>query len=172
MPSQMVCEVTMVVPTKAVTRHVGIMQLMMTPAQPRRHKALASICIPVEAMTSRWREESSQTLEKCTISAVRPASSSFNATPDLNVGLAAVLRASLGVLHIVVLLNSGGTGAAEEPPAQDQQPCGGPAEVQRGPQLPPLSVGHDGVVEITNDGVGSPADGDQHHDACDDKDDS
>lgn len=53
----------MVVPTKAVTRHVGIMQLVMTPAQPRRHKALASICIPVEAMTSRWRRESSQTLE-------------------------------------------------------------------------------------------------------------
>lgn len=51
MPSQMVWEVTMVLPTKAVTRHMGIMQLMMTPAHPTRQRMLANICIPMEAMT-------------------------------------------------------------------------------------------------------------------------
>lgn len=47
----------MVLPTKAVTRHIGIMQQMMTPNQPRRHRALASICIPKEAMVSLWLQK-------------------------------------------------------------------------------------------------------------------
>lgn len=56
MPSQMVWDVTMVVPTKAVTRHMGSKQLMMTPAHPMRQRTLANICIPMEAMMQGQRE--------------------------------------------------------------------------------------------------------------------
>lgn len=97
--------------------------------------------------------------------------SRFRRFGTLDVRLAAVDRASFGILHVVVVL-FGGAGAAEEPPAQEQQPCGGPADVERGPQLPPLGVGQDGVVEVPDDGVGGPADGDQHQEASDDEDDA
>lgn len=76
---------------------------------------------------------------------------------------------SLGVLHVVALLFAGRTGAAEEPPAEEQQRRRGPAVVERRPQLPPLSVVQDGAVEIANDGVGGPADGSQHQEACNDE---
>lgn len=56
MPSQMVWDVTMVLPTKAVTRHMGSMQLMMTPAHPTRQRMPANICIPMEAIMQRPRE--------------------------------------------------------------------------------------------------------------------
>lgn len=89
----------------------------------------------------------------------------------LDVRSAALHWASLGILHIIVALISGGTRAAEETPAQEQEPSWAPPNVERSPQLPPLSVGQDGVVEIPNDGVGGPADGDEHHQARNDEGD-
>ncbi|TNN48297.1 hypothetical protein EYF80_041507 [Liparis tanakae] len=62
--------------------------------------------------------------------------------------------------------------AAEEPPPQEQQPRRGPADVERGPELPLLRAGQDGVVEITDNGAGAPADGNEHQEACDDEDDA
>lgn len=56
MPSQMICDVIMVLPTKAVTRHMGSMQLKMTPVHPMRQRTLANICIPMEAMMQSQRE--------------------------------------------------------------------------------------------------------------------
>lgn len=91
---------------------------------------------------------------------------------DLNVSLAAVCRSRLRVLDIIVVLISGGTGAAEEAPSQEQQPRRAPADVERGPELPLLSAGQHGVVEITNNGAGAPADGNEHREACGDEDDA
>lgn len=99
-----------------------------------------------------------------------PDSGSSRRFGILDVRFAAVDRASFGILHVIVVL-FGRAGAAEEPPAQEQQPCGGPADVERCPELPPLSIGQDGVVEVPDDGVGGPADGDQHQEASDDEDD-
>lgn len=51
MPSHMVSEVTMVVPMKAVTRHIGMMQDRRAPVHPSKAKALASMCMPREAIS-------------------------------------------------------------------------------------------------------------------------
>ena len=49
-PSHMVCDVTMLLPMKAVTRHMGEPQVMSTPIQPNRARAQPAICIPMEAI--------------------------------------------------------------------------------------------------------------------------
>lgn len=91
---------------------------------------------------------------------------------NLNVLFAGVHRASLGVPDIIVVLILGRTRAAEEPTADEEQPSSAPANVERGPQLPLLSINQGWVVEIPNDCVGRPADGDEDQDACDDEGDT
>lgn len=50
MPSHMISEVTMVVPMKAVTRHIGRMQHRRAAVHPIKAKALASMCMPRDAI--------------------------------------------------------------------------------------------------------------------------
>lgn len=60
--------------------------------------------------------------------------------------------------------------AAEKGPAQDEESSSAPAYVESSPQLPPLSVGHDGVVEVPDDGVSRPAHWDEDKNASTDED--
>lgn len=90
----------MVLPTKAVTRHIGIMQLMMTPVQPSRHRALASICIPMEAMMLKVEIRSLFT-EKCSDLTFLFSGAAFNFSPGLPPLFYLSMRFSFLVLFLV-----------------------------------------------------------------------
>lgn len=81
-------------------------------------------------------------------------------------------RASLGVPNVIISDIVGGTGATEQAPSQDQNPCSSPADVERCSQLSLLCRNQGGVVEITNDGVSGPADWNKHQEAGNDEDNS
>ncbi|TNN56567.1 hypothetical protein EYF80_033212 [Liparis tanakae] len=123
MPSHTTWDVTMLLPMKAVTRHMGVPQTMSTPIQPSRPMTQPAICNPMEAIAFPLRSYNDE-------------------------------------------------GAAEEGATQDEEPGCAPADVERGSQLPPLGVGQEGVVEIPDDGVGGPADGDEDEHAGANEDNS
>lgn len=61
---------------------------------------------------------------------------------------------------------------AEQRPSNHQHQGRGPAYVERFSQLPFLGNIHYWVVEVSDDGIGNPAHGDEHHEASDDEDHS
>lgn len=98
--------------------------------------------------------------------------SSLWRTEISDVGPAADHRLGWSVLDRVLFSLLGWAGAAEEAAAKDEEAGRAPADVERGAQLPPLGVGQDGVVEIPDDGVGRPADGDEDEHAGADEHDA
>lgn len=88
-----------------------------------------------------------------------------------DVGSAGGCGPGAGVLDWIFWAVFGWAGAAEEGTTQEEKCSRAPADVKRGSQLSPLGVGQDGAVEVPDDGVGRPADGDQDEDAGTNEDD-
>lgn len=88
-----------------------------------------------------------------------------------DVGSARGCRPGAWVLDWILWALFGWAWAAEKGTTQDEKCSCTPADVKRGTQLSPLCVGQDGVVEIPDDGVGGPADGDEDENTGADEDD-
>lgn len=62
--------------------------------------------------------------------------------------------------------------AAEKRSSGNQHQCCGPADVEGFPELTLQGHVYQRVVEVSDDGIGNPADRDEHHQASDDEEDS
>lgn len=89
-----------------------------------------------------------------------------------DVGSAGGCGPGTGVLDWILWALFRWAGTAEEGTTQEEKRSCAPADVKCSPQLSPLGVGQDGVVEIPDDGVGRPADGDEHENTGANEDDS
>ena len=85
--------------------------------------------------------------------------------------MVALLRCSVGRdgVSVATSLFMATRNTTEQRPSDDQHQGRGPAYVEGFSQLPFLGNIHYRVVEVSDDGVGNPAHGDEHHEACDDE---
>lgn len=101
-----------------------------------------------------------------------PSAPSLSSRPLLPLvkPLHVVFAGGRGAVAVVLCGSTGAAGsgpaeAAEQTPGQEEQHAGPPAHKDARSQLPLLSGGHQGVVEVSHDDVGRPADGDDDQEA-------
>lgn len=74
-------------------------------------------------------------------------------------------------VSVATALLSTAKSTAKQCPSSNQQQGGGPAYVEGISKLTFLGHIHYGIVEISDDGMGNPAHGDEYQDTCDNEDD-